>query len=167
MKKTLAAIAVAALALNAPAALAQDPGPFAQGRTHFVASGGVGTAYRQSYLVLGVGLSYYLADGLSAGASLEAWSASNPGMYKVTPELRYVFYQTPLKPYVGAFYRRTYIDGLPDINSAGGRAGVLFTASRNAYVGVGLVYESYIDCRASVYRECSSTYPEMSFTIAF
>ena len=60
------------------------------------------------------------------------------------------FYQLGrIKPYVGALYRRTYIDGLPDIDSAG------------------VVYESYVDCTERVYHSCSSTYPEVSFTIAF
>jgi hypothetical protein len=72
-----------------------------------------------------------------------------------------------LNPYVGGFYRRTYIDGLPDINSVGARAGVYLKAGRNAYIGIGAVYESYIDCNTNTYRSCSDTYPEVSFTIAF
>jgi hypothetical protein len=78
----------------------------------------------------------------------------------------YVQSQT-LKPYVGAFYRRAYVDGLPDINSTGARAGVYFSAGRNAYLGIGAVYESYIDCNESVYSSCDDIYPEVSFTIAF
>jgi hypothetical protein len=82
--------------------------------------------------------------------------------------VQYVFHQVPvLKPYIGAFYRRTYVDGLPDINSAGGRAGVYVQAGRNAYVGAGAVYESYLDCNTTTYRSCSDTYPELSFTVAF
>jgi hypothetical protein len=59
------------------------------------------------------------------------------------------------------------VDGLPDINSAGGRAGVYVQAGRNAYVGAGAVYESYLDCNTTTYRSCSDTYPELSFTVAF
>jgi hypothetical protein len=29
------------------------------------------------------------------------------------------------------------------------------------------VYESYVDCNKAVYRSCSDTYPEISFTVAF
>jgi len=29
------------------------------------------------------------------------------------------------------------------------------------------VYESYLDCNKSIYRSCSETYPEISFTVAF
>jgi hypothetical protein len=49
----------------------------------------------------------------------------------------------------------------------GARAGVYLKAGRNAYIGIGAVYESYIDCNSSVYRSCNDTYPELSFTIAF
>jgi hypothetical protein len=88
-------------------------------------------------------------------------------MYKITPSVQYVFHQVPLKPYVGAFYRRTSIDGLPDLDSAGARAGIYFQAGRNAYFGVGAVYESYLDCSTTVYRSCESTYGEATFTFAF
>jgi hypothetical protein len=73
----------------------------------------------------------------------------------------------PVKPYVGGFYRRTDIDGLPDLDSVGGRAGIYIGAARNAYIGVGVVYENYLDCNETVYRSCDSTYAEVTFTFAF
>jgi hypothetical protein len=174
MNRKLAAITVAAVATFAsipPAAAAEATGAvagaFSKGRTHFLITAGNGYAFDESYLVLGLGVSYYVIDGLSVGLSLESWTGSDPGMYKVTPSVQYVFYQAPLKPYVGGFYRRAYVDGLPDINSAGARAGIYFTAGRNAYIGIGAVYESYLDCKKSVYRSCDDTYPEVSFTVAF
>jgi hypothetical protein len=174
MNKKLAAITVAAVATFAstpPATAAEATGAvagtFSKGRTHFFITAGNGYAFDESYLVLGVGVSYYVIDGLSVGLSLESWTGSDPGMYKVTPSVQYVFYQVPLKPYVGGFYRRAYVDGSPDINSVGARAGVYLTAGRNAYLGIGAVYESYLDCNKSVYRSCDDAYPEVSFTIAF
>lgn len=163
-----AALVVAAFALSPPASAADVAGVFGKGRTHFVVSGGTGYEFNQSYFVLGLGVSYYLIDGLNVGLFLESWSGSDPSMKKVTPSAQYVFYQVPvLKPYIGVFYRRTYTEGLPDANSVGGRAGVYLQAGRNAYLGVGAVYESYLDCNQTVYSSCSSTYPELSFTIAF
>ena len=159
---------VAALAWTPPATAADVAGVFTRGRTHFVLTAGSGYAFDQTYLVLGAGLSYYVLDGLNVGLFLESWSGADPHLYKVTPSAQYVFYQVPVvKPYIGAFYRRTYVDGLPDINSAGGRAGAYVAAGRNAYIGAGAVYESYLDCNKSVYRSCSDTYPEISFTVAF
>jgi len=161
-------IALAVL-LCASAAQAQSvAGSFGQGRTHVVATAGTGHAFNESYLVLGVGVSYYVIDGLNVGLSFESWSGGDPGLQKITPSAQYVFYQLGrIKPYVGAFYRRTSVDGLPDIDSAGGRAGAYVQAGRNAYLGAGVVYESYVDCSSTVYRSCSSTYPEVTFTLAF
>lgn len=171
--RKLATITFAVVAtLGIPPATAAEitggaAGIFSRGRTHFVVTAGNGYAFDESYLVLGVGVSYYVIDGLNIGLSLESWSGSDPDIFKVTPSVQYVFHQAPLKPYVGGFYRRAYVDGLPDINSAGARAGIYFTAGRNAYIGVGAVYESYVDCNKTVYRSCSDTYPEVSFTVAF
>jgi len=162
-------IAVAVL-LIVPHARSQNvsAGLFAKGRTHVVATAGVGSAFNDDYLVLGLGVSYYVIDGLNVGLAFESWTGGDPKMRKLTPSAQYVFYQLGrIKPYVGAFYRRTYIDGLPDIDSAGARAGAYFQAGRNAYLGAGVVYESYVDCRESLYRSCSSTYPEVTFTFAF
>jgi len=175
MNKKLAAITVAAIATLAstPPATAADVsgsvgGAFSKGRTHVLITAGNGYAFDESYLVLGLGVNYYLIDGLNVGLSLESWTGSDPKMIKVTPSMTYVFHQNPkVNPYVGGFYRRAYVDGLPDINSVGARAGVYLTAGRNAYFGIGAVYESYIDCNSSVYRSCNDTYPELSFTIAF
>jgi hypothetical protein len=163
--------AIAALASILPATAADvtggAAGVFSKGRTHFVITAGNGYAFDESYLVLGLGVSYYVIDGLNIGLSLESWSGSDPGMFKVTPSVQYVFHQIPLNPYVGGFYRRAYVDNLPDISSVGARAGVYLPAGRNAYIGIGAVYESYVDCDKSVYRSCSDTYPEVSFTVAF
>ena len=182
MIKRLAAITVAVVATLAsiPRATAAEAvasasgaggsvgGAFSKGRTHFVVTAGNGNAFDESYLVLGLGVSYYVIDGLNVGLSLESWSGSDPSMYKVTPSVQYVFHQIPrVSPYVGGFYRRAYVDGLPDINSVGARAGVYLNAGRNAYIGIGAVYESYLDCSKTVYRSCDDTYPEVSFTIAF
>lgn len=163
-----AALAACAALVSIPAGAADVAGVFGKGRTGFVVSGGTGYAFDQSYFVLGLGLTYYVIDGLNVGLFAESWSGNDPHFYKVTPSVQYVFYQVPVvKPYVGAFYRRTYFSSLPDINSVGGRAGAYIAAGRNAYIGGGVVYESYLDCNKSIYRSCSETYPEISFTLAF
>ena len=153
---------------SAPAAAADVAGVFGRGNTHFVVTGGTGYAFDQTYFVLGLGASYYMLDGLNAGLFVESWTGSDPHLYKVTPSVQYVFYQVPtVKPYIGAFYRRTYVQNLPDISSVGGRAGLYIQAGRSAYLGFGGVYESYVDCNKAVYSSCSDTYPEISFTVAF
>ena len=167
MKKILATVALlGALASPAPALAQSMTSAFSQGRTHVAITGGRGYAFDESYLILGAGVSYYLLDGLSVGLAVESWSG-DPGITKVTPSVQYVFHQAPLKPYVGAFYRRTDIERLPELDSVGARAGVYFQATPNFYVGVGGAYESYRDCSQGIYRECDSAYAEVSFTVAF
>jgi len=158
------------LAFAAPA-MAQSVGAaggFSKGKTHLVATAGTGYAFDESYLVLGLGVSYYLFDGFNVGLFYESWTGSDPKLTKITPSVQYVFYEVQtVKPYVGAFYRRTSIDGRPDLDSVGARAGAYLQMGRNAYLGLGAVYESYIDCNTGTYRKCDSTYGEVSLTFAF
>lgn len=171
VKKTLAAAVAAAACTFALPAMAQSVGAtsgFSKGRTHFVFTAGTGYAFDESYLVVGLGANYYVVDGLNLGLHWEYWTGSDPKMSKLTPSIQYVFHQmNPVKPYVGAFYRRTYLERLEDLDSWGARAGVYLQAGRNSYIGAGLVYESYLDCETGIYRKCDSTYGEVSFTIAF
>jgi hypothetical protein len=160
--------AVLAMAATGPAMAADVAGVFSQGRTHLAVVGGSGYAFDNTYLVLGVGASYYLVDGLNVGLYAESWSGADPGISKLTTSLQYVFYQVPrVSPYLGVFYRHTYIDNLPDLNSTGVRAGAYVAAGRNTYVGGGIVYESYLNCNKATYSSCSDTYPEISITFAF
>jgi opacity protein-like surface antigen len=163
-------LGAAALALAASAATAADgvTGAFSRGRVHFAVTAGSGSAFDESYFVFGIGASYYVLDGLGVGIHYESWSGGDPDITKITGSVQYVFQQMQtVKPYLGGFYRRTDVSGLPDLDSIGGRAGVYIGAGRNAYLGLGLVYESYLDCSETIYRSCDSTYGEVSFTIAF
>jgi hypothetical protein len=163
----IVAIAIAACAFTPPAAAQSVAGAFSKGRTHFFVGAGSGQAFDESYFVLSLGASYYVVDGLSVGLAYEMWTGGEPDMYKITPSVQYVFHQAPLKPYVGAFYRRTSIEDRPDLDSVGARAGVYFQAGRNAYFGVGAVYEYYLDCNENIFRSCDGTYAEATFTFAF
>ena len=159
---------LAACALAAPASAQTVASGFAKGRTHFVFTAGTGYAFDETYVVVGLGAQYYVVDGLNLGLHWEYWTGSDPKMSKLTPSIQYVFHKmNPVKPYVGAFYRRTYLERLEDLDSFGARAGVYLQAGRNSYIGAGLVYESYVDCETGIYRKCDSTYGEISFTIAF
>jgi len=152
----------------APASAGEVAGIFGQGRTRLIVTGGTGYAFNETYFVFGVGASYFVLDGLSAGLDLEWWSSADPNIFKVSPSLEYVFYQIPsVKPYVGAFYRRSYIDGFDDLDSAGARGGVYIPAGKNTHIGLGVAYESYFSCDKATYDSCTSTYPEISVTVAF
>jgi hypothetical protein len=150
-----------------PAAAQSVAGAFSQGRTHLMVTAGSGAAFDESYLVLGLGASYYLIDGLSVGLFLESWTGGDPELVKYTGSVQYVFHKGAAKPYLGAFYRRTDIEDRADLDSVGARAGIYFTVSQNAYLGFGGVYEKYLDCNKTTYRSCDGTYGEVTFTFAF
>jgi hypothetical protein len=131
---------------------------FAQGRSRFSVVAGNGYAFNDTYFVVGVGAGYFVLDGLNVGLDVEWWSGGEPGIVKVSPSVQYVFYQVPsVAPYVGAFYRRSYVEDLQDLGSAGGRAGVYISAGRSTHFGLGMVYESYFSCDESTYVSCSET----------
>jgi hypothetical protein len=125
---------------------------------------GSGSSFDDNYIILGVGVGYYITNGLELGIDLQHWFSGDPSITKVSPQIRYVFTQPKvIKPYVGVFYRRTFIENLEDADSYGYRAGAYFSAKNGVYIGGGVVYEEYADC----VRDCSSTYPEILFTVSF
>ncbi len=142
-------------------------GPFAKGNKRANLVGGAGSSYGQTYLILGGGISYFVADGLSLGLAGEGWLLQDPTFWKVSPEVLYTVWQMKkFKPYVGAFYRKTFMSGdFKDFNSWGGRAGVSYQ-NGGSYVSLGVVHEMYLDCNSNLF-DCSTTYPEMSFWISF
>lgn len=132
---------------------------------------GSGSAFNDNYVILGLGIGYYVARGLEIGIDLQHWFSGEPSITKVSPQIRYVFTQPKIvKPYVGAFYRRTYYGSykgidLDDQDSYGYRAGAYFSTDNRVYIGGGVVYEEYKDCISST--DCSTTYPEILFTVSF
>jgi len=172
MKKTLTALALAACAafLAPPASAQTVGGAFSAGRTELSVTGGSGSAFNNTYLILGVGAAFYVVDGLNVGLGAQGWFGGDPRIYNVTPSIEYVFYKVPtVKPYIGAFYRRTFIDGLPDLDSTGLRAGIYMEAGPRNYFGFGLVHQSFKDCDKRVYvnLNCDSNYLEVSFKFSF
>ncbi len=132
---------------------------------------GSGNAFNDNYLILGVGVGYYVVKGLEIGLDVQRWFSGDPSITKVSPQIRYVFTQPKvIKPYVGAFYRRTYFGDfngidIDDQDSFGYRAGAYFSTNNRVYIGGGVVYEEYKDCDASY--DCSTTYPELLFMVSF
>ena len=142
--------------------------PFVDGSMRLSVVVGNGYAFDQSYLVVGVGFGYFVATGLELGLDAESWSSGNPGITKISPAIRYVVpTNSPIRPYIGAFYRWTMIENLDDLTSVGGRAGIYILSGHGSYFGGGIVYEKYLSCDEAIYHSCSDTYPEIIFAIAF
>ena len=142
-------------------------GPFSQGSQAVSIIVGSGSAFNDDYLILGLGYGYYVVNGLELGIDAQFWMSGDPSITKLSPRVTYVFTQPErVKPYLGAFYRRTYIDGLDDLDSIGYRAGLNFMTQGNFFLGLGFVYEEYRSCTETVYRSCSDTYPELLFSFS-
>ena len=142
-------------------------GPFQQGSQNISIVAGAGSAYRDDYIILGAGYGYYLINGLELGIGVQFWLSGDPSITKLSPQIKYVFTQPKtVKPYVGAFYRRTYTDGFEDLDSIGYRAGLYFMGQGNFFFGAGAVYEDYQDCNEAVFTSCSETYPEILFSFS-
>jgi hypothetical protein len=172
LRLTLSA-ALLVLAVSLPQRGSADVGvgagtSFGQGRATLSVFGGSGSAFSQSYFVLGVGANYYVIQGLGLGLNFESWLGNTPGIYKLTPNVQYVFTLIPsVQPYVGVFYRRVFVDDLSDLNSVGTRVGAYLPVGPNTHFGLGGVYEKYLDCNQSSYHSCDDFYPEISFTVSF
>jgi hypothetical protein len=160
------------LSLSAPitahAGSASASYPFTQGSARLSIFLGSGTAFNQDYTIIGLGGGYFVADGVEVGLDVETWTGNTPHIEQVSPQVRYVFNVDGLvKPYAGAFYRRTHIESYRDADSVGARAGAFFLAGKNAYFGAGLVLDNHLNCDRTVYTHCSEIYPELLFAFVF
>lgn len=149
-----------------PAKSGPQPGPFAKGKVRVGFYAGAGSFNSNTYAILGAGAGYYLLNGLEAGVDFEGWLLQDPSIWKVTPQIRYVLWQVdPIRPYVGAFWRQTYMGGnYADYNSWGARGGIAYRSGRS-YAAVGVVYEKFNDYVGP--GDDYIMYPEVAFWISF
>ncbi|HEX5099347.1 MAG TPA: hypothetical protein VFV94_07590 [Polyangiaceae bacterium] len=149
---------------------ARSAGPFSRGSVRLSLLIGTGYTPTDNYLILGGGVGYYLLDGLELGVDYEAWFLAEPVMHRLSPGLRYVFHMIPvIKPYVGGFYRHTFVgNNIDDLDYLGARLGVYYVPPNGGvYVGGGAVYEHLLDCTNGAFVDCDSVYPEIFVGISF
>ncbi|UCH52594.1 MAG: hypothetical protein JSW09_08240 [Pseudomonadota bacterium] len=129
---------------------------------------GTGQVNNNDYYTVGLGVNYYVLNGLSLSLYGETRQGIEPTINKLSPGIGYVFStRGPIKPYVGAFYRRTYVENFDDFDAYGGRAGVYLAMGGNAYLSIGGVYEKLHDCQDTATIKCSDAYGEIGLTFAF
>jgi hypothetical protein len=171
MIKSLLYPAVILFLLPIIAQAAPDAGsssPFRQGSGRLSFSFGGATAFNRDYSIFGIGGGYYVTDGIEVGLDMESWSGNSPGIEQISPQIRVVLDPDgSIKPYVGAFYLRTHIEGYRDADTVGARAGAYFLTGRNAYFGAGLAQDIHLNCDRTVYSSCAETYPELLFAVTF
>lgn len=171
---TLAALIAAGSLAASPVSAADGDGsagngagPFGASRTRISLLIGSGWAAGDSYLILGVGIGYFLVGGLELAFDYEAWLFNDPTLHRISPNMRYVFDLGALKPYVGPLYRHTFVADYDDFDQLGVRGGLIFVPQRGAFVGAGAVYERLLDCDDSTPIDCDSVYPEITVGVAF
>lgn len=141
---------------------------FEEGSSTIAVSLGAGRQLDQDYTVISGRYGYFFVRDFEASFTFEAWRGNDPAIYKLVPELRYVYARRfPIKPYVGAFLSRTLYQGRSDRNTYGGKIGAYFTINPNAHLSIGAVYERIESCNSSTYGECRQTYPEMGLLFTF
>ena len=121
----------------------------------------------ENYYILGVNADFFVAENLSVGLGYRGWFGGDPTINQGTiPVTYYIPTNSKFRPYLGAFYRYTYIaDDLYDnYSSAGGRAGLAITF-QNGYVGFGWAQEYYLDSDSR--SDSTSGYPEVVIGFSF
>lgn len=139
---------------------------FEKGDSAFGVVVGSGYSGDESYMILGVSGDYFVINGLSVGLGYRGWFGGDPTQNQLTVSTNYYIpLNQKFRPYLGAFFRETFIEDYDDRSSYGGRAGLAVTMSGNTYISVGWAYEEYSDCPK--FLECSTNYPEVVFSLAF
>lgn len=151
---------------TAHAAYGDENSLFAPGRVRFSGNLGTGSAFGETYFIVGLGAGVYVLHGLELGASVDQWFGPGPNVTRVAPEARYVFdFIDVVKPFVGGFFRHWFItQGARDLDTAGGRAGLMFVQSRNFYFSAGVAYERVIN---SCQGDCDFWVPEIGAAFSF
>lgn len=142
-------------------------GAFDEGSTTGTLAIGSGQLFREDYLIIGVGIGHYVKDGLEVGLEVDAWTGGDPSIYEITPKITYVLdNRSDVKPYIGGFYNRTFIEDLDDSDSYGYRVGFYSPIGHSSYIGIGLVRTELQDCTETVFVSCSDTYSEITFVFS-
>jgi len=164
MRSFIAVLFAACLLAPETAAADEVPMPFAQGR--FRVSAGGGTTFGGGGFVLAAGFGYFVADGLEAGLDGDIWLGGDNLMGSLAPQVRYLLpHLYPAIPYLGVFYRHTFIeDPWDDQDHVGGRVGLLVSLDGRFMLGGGLVTEYAL---TGCTDECLDYYPEIAFSITF
>lgn len=147
--------------------LAPERSPFDKGTIRVGLGLGVASYSTDDWMILGLGVGYFVLKGLEPHLDTTFWVIGQPFMATLTPGVRYVLHFVPkVKPYVGGFYRHYFVgDDNLDTNSIGARLGLNIMTGKMSYFGAGVVYEHFLD--QNFFVDQDQFYPEISFSFSF
>ena len=157
MKKTTGWLVISALVLHA--------GVFDKGQKNVALTVGSGSGYNSSYTIVGLSASYYAIGGLSVGLGYRGWFGGSPTLNEIDlPVTYFIPLQSRIRPYIGGFYRHTFVSGdYEDYDTFGGRAGISLVQG-NGYISAGWVQEWYSRDSGG---DSGRGYPEISAGMSF
>lgn len=137
--------------------------PFDRGKVSLMVGGGSQTVDNVHYLGVGLGVGYYVLDGVELGLFALHEFGSGPSLNEVSPSLEYVARPLvgswPLIPYAGVFYNHWFVGApLSDQDTAGTRAGVLYLSGKMV-AGIGVVFEHVL---STCVQSCDQVYPDVT-----
>ena len=145
----------------------RPPTPFDRGKLGLSGGGGTQTNLGYRYFVVGLGVGYFVLDGLEVGLGALHQFGDGPSISQLSPSLRYVAQPlvglSPLIPYTGVFYRHWFIGSeLADVDTVGARAGLLYVSGQFV-LGLGVVVERTVStCDA----DCVQVYPDFTISLS-
>jgi hypothetical protein len=141
--------------------------PFDQGKFGLSFGAGSHTSLGEHYYAVGGGMGYYVLDGVEVGLGTSHQWGDGPAITQLTPSLRYVAQplvgHSPLIPYIGVFGSRYFVyEGNDDVNSLGGRAGLIYVGG-SLLLGLGIAVERVVsECT----EDCTSVYPDLTLSLS-
>lgn len=142
--------------------------PFQEGNTRTWVSIGRGEAFRDDYLLLGMGFGYFPVDQFEIGVEAEYWLGGSPYIQKIGLQTQYIIpVKYRLKPCAGIFYRYAVVSAIADMKSYGFRGGVYANLGETVVLGCGIAHEIYLSGDAVEFSSYGGTYPEITVSVVF
>jgi hypothetical protein len=139
---------------------------FEQGSKNVGVTMGAGSNYGSNYTILGVNASYFIVDNVMTGLEYRGWFGGDPMINELSvPVTYFIPLHKKFLPYIGGFFRRTFVDSsqVDSYNVYGARVGVSMVTSGNSYASFGWVQEYY----DTSYGDSSDCYSEIAVGLSF
>jgi len=119
----------------------------------------------KNYDVAGLNINYFIFDGLGLGVEYENWMNDKPRIEKIGLSTTYFIpISEPVRPYIGAMYKRMFVDSVYDMDTYGYRAGISFSSDQ-ANIALGWSEERLSSCQDN--QSCTNGFAEVIISISF